>query len=630
MCGICGISGFKNKELLIEMNKALCHRGPDDEGYYFGWEREGERCKIGLGVRRLKIIDLETGDQPIHNEDETIWIVYNGEIYNFKELKAQLQTSGHKFYTHTDTEVIVHLYEDEGKDCVKKLRGMFAFAIWDKRKGELILARDRLGIKPLYYFFHNGNLIFASEIKSIIKDNRIKREVDFKALDYYIKFLYVPAPLTIFKGINKLLPGHILLWTEGKVSIESYWDLNIPKSKTEYAEEYYTRRLYELLEESVRLELISDVPLGAFLSGGRDSSTVVALMTKFSNKPVKTFSIGYEEKNASYNELKKARFVANYFGCEHEEFIVKPDVIELLPELVSCFDEPFADSSAIPTYLISRLSKKKITVALTGIGGDELFAGYPRYIGVELSRIYEKFPLLLRQKFSKLIERLPESTKSGNIPGRIKRFIKGGILPFEERYLSWVSFFKNAELMNLYSQEVRSELEGRESNFIHKDYFAKVSDLDLLDRVFYVDVKTYLCDDLLTIGDRVSMANSLELRVPLCDHKLLEFSADIPSRLRLKGLSMKYLLRKATSGLLPKEVLNQKKQGFMVPLARWIQDELRPQIEEYLSEKNVKSRGYFNYNYVRHILDLHYQGRINFADQIWALLVLEIWHRAYL
>jgi len=626
MCGICGIAGFKNKELLIEMNKALHHRGPDDEGYYFGWEEE-QRCEVGLGVRRLKIIDLETGGQPIHNEDGTIWIIYNGETYNFKDLKIQLQASGHKFYTNTDTEVILHLYEDEGKDCVKRLRGMFAFAIWDKGREELFLARDRLGVKPLYYYINNGNLIFASEMKALLKDNKIRPEIDFEALTYYLKFLYIPAPFTIFKNIKKLLPGHTLTWNKGEVSVECYWDLNISEKKTECTEQHYVQRLYQLLEESVRLELISDVPLGAFLSGGMDSSAVVGLMAKFSTKPVKTFTIGYGRKDASYNELEKARYVADYFGCEHEEYIVNPDAIKLLPNLVSCFDEPFADSSAIPTYLISGLAKKKVTVALTGIGGDELFAGYPRYVGVELSRIYEKFPLIFRRNLSKLIERLPESTKSGNIPGRIKRFIRGGVLPFEERYLSWVSFFENAQLKNLYSQDMRAELGKQRPGSVHKDYFAEVANLDALDRALYLDAKTYLPDDLLTLGDRVSMANSLELRVPLCDHKLFEFSSSIPSHLKLKGLNMKYLFKKATSKLLPPKILNQKKQGFMVPLAGWLQNELRPQVEECLSQKNVKSRGYFDYKYVRRMLDLHYQGKMNFSDQIWALLVLEKWQR---
>lgn len=623
MCGICGMVGFANQDLLKKMCRIMSHRGPDDEGYFID-------KNIGLGIRRLSIIDLETGHQPIHNEDETIWIVFNGEIYNFQELRESLKKKGHQFYTKTDTEVIIHLYEEKGKDCVNYLNGMFAFAIWDKKKEKLFLARDRLGIKPLYYTVVDGSLLFASEIKALLKCDKVEREVNLIGMHHFLTFLYVPAPFSMFKGIKKLPPAHTMSYKNGKLEMTQYWDLCFSKAKIK-RKEYYSERILELLREAVKIRLVSDVPLGVFLSGGIDSSSIAGLMSQLSNGGVKTFSIGYEEKFASYNELKYSRLVAKHFGTDHHEFILKPDAVELLPEIVQHFDEPFADSSAIPTYLVSQMARKHVTVALSGIGGDEAFGGYPRYIGLQVSRYYEKLPLFVRKNIlAPLIEQFPESTESVNIVGWLKRFTCGGILPMNERYLSWVSFFDNNSYNKLFTDELKKELSMNDPFETHREFLEKEGIADFFDRVFYLDVKTYLTDDLLTMGDRMSMANSLELRVPFCDHKLLEFSASIPYSIKIEGFRLKYLLKRAVSQLLPKEIITKRKQGFMIPLGSWLQTELKDLTLDLLSKRSVKKRNYFNWECVQWMLREHCEGRQNFADQIWALMTLEIWHRIYI
>ena len=628
MCGICGMVGFANQDLLKKMCRIMSHRGPDDEGYFID-------KNIGLGIRRLSIIDLETGHQPIHNEDETIWVVFNGEIYNFQELRESLKKKGHQFYTKTDTEVIIHLYEEKGEDCVNYLNGMFAFAIWDKKDEKLFLARDRLGIKPLYYTVVDGSLLFASEIKALLECNKVEKEVDLIGMHHFLTFLYVPAPFSMFKGIKKLPPAHTMSYKNGKVGVQNfeplqYWDLGFSKAKIK-REEYYSERILELLREAVKIRLVSDVPLGIFLSGGIDSSSIVGLMSQISNCSVKTFSIGYEEKFASYNELKYSRLVAKHFGTEHHEFIVKPDAVELLPEIIQHFDEPFADSSAIPTYLVSQMAKKHITVALSGIGGDEAFGGYPRYIGLQVARYYEKLPLFVRKNILlKIAEQFPESTASVNIMGRFKRFARGGILPADKRYLSWISFFNTDFYNKLFTDKLKKELSMSDPFQIHREFLNQKKTAEFLNRVFYLDVKTYLADDLLAMGDRMSMANSLELRIPFCDHKLLEFSASIPYSTKIEGFRLKYLLKRAVSQLLPKEIITKRKQGFMIPLGSWLQTELKDLTLDLLSKRSVKKRNYFNWECVQWMLREHYEGRQNFADQIWALMTLEIWHRIYI
>ena len=621
MCGICGYIGSAERRPLAEMLEVLGHRGPDDEGELF----DGD---VALGMRRLSIIDLERGHQPLSNEDGSVWIVYNGEIYNYRELRRELEGRGHRFSTESDTEVIVHLYEDMGERCVHRLRGMFAFALWDKTDRKLLLARDRIGIKPLFYYRRNGRLVFASEIKSLLRHPDVPKDLNLPSLYYFLTFLYIPAPHTIFKGIKKLPPGHILSWTEGRPVLRQYWDLHFPVPDVR-PEEYYRERIYELLRESVRMRMISDVPLGAFLSGGVDSSTVVGLMSEVSSEPVRTFSIGYGRKAESYNELEYARIVARHFGTEHHEYIVEPDVVELLPKIVWYLDEPFADSSTIPTFLVSEVARKHVKVCLSGIGGDEVFGGYPRYIGERLAGYYEILPLILRKHMlAKMVELIPESTESRNIPGWIKRFVRGGALRPEDRYISWISFLDRRQAMRLF----RNGPPGDDSLpfDIHRRLYRDNDAGNSLDRIFYLDLKTYLPDDLLAMGDRMSMGNSLELRVPFCDHEVIQFSAGVPYGLKLKGLRLKSVLKKTVQPLLPGPIIKRKKQGFMVPLAKWFQNELGGYVDDLLSRARVEKRGYFRYEYIRWVLDQHHRNRRNFTDLIFALVSLEIWHQMYI
>lgn len=619
MCGIYGAIGIRDPSLLERMGAATFYRGPDESGAYLD-------DNVSLGVRRLKIIGLECGQQPIHDEDQALWLVYNGEIYNFQELRYSLEAKGHKFYTKTDGEVIVHLYEEYGEDCVKHLRGMFAFAIWDKKNKNLFLARDRIGIKPLYYTSVDGVLYFASELKALLEADVIKKEINHEAIHNFLTFLYVPAPLTIFNSVFKLPAGHILRFRNGNYSTEKYWDLE-PNVNEEKNEIFYLDKIYDLLQEAVKLHLISDVPLGVFLSGGVDSSVLVSVMAGLTNQPIKTFSIGYGRKDEDYNELKYARLVSECFGTEHREFIVEPNEIGLLPKLAWHFDEPFADSSAIPTFLISQLARKDITVALSGIGGDEAFGGYPRYLGAYISEYYQRLPDIIRKAAYKAASLFPESTQNRDLFGWARRFARGGLLSFEARYLDWVTFLRPDEMNKLYTAGFIAKLKDADPVKDKSDYFGGDRSME---RIFCFDIKTYLADDLLFMADKMSMANSLELRVPYCDHKVMEFAASIPYGLKLKGLKLKYLLKKSFRDLLPREILARRKQGFMIPIGRWIKQDLKGMAEDLLSRRQIEKRGYFNYEYIRQILDQHYSGKRNFTDRIWALMNLEMWHRIYI
>lgn len=616
MCGICGIIGKYDKALLEKMCEAMLHRGPDSDGVY-------SEDDMGMGIRRLKIIDLETGDQPIHNENHNLWIVFNGEIYNYKELRSDLIKKGHSLYTKTDTEVILHLYEEYGNDCVNYLRGMFAFAIWDSDKKRLFLARDRVGIKPLYYSFNNGRFLFASELKAILKDSSVSRMLDLESLEYYLTFLYIPAPFTIFKSINKLPPGHTLVMEGGVIKVRRYWKLDFGQEKIE-TEDYYSERIKELLKEVTRLHMISDVPIGALLSGGLDSSTIVALMSKLTNYPIKTFSIGFEEKFSSYNELEFSRQIAKQFGTEHREFIIKPNIVETLPKVINHLEEPFADSSAILNYLICQEARKFVTVGLTGIGGDEIFGGYPRYLGLMIDEKYQRVPRFLRAGLSRLSGFIPQTTDSQNIGGRLSRFLKASCETENQRYLSWLTYFDPLMKSQLLNQPIKV------GKYIHNDYLDEEESGDSLNRASYLDINTYLVDDLLIMADKMSMANSFELRVPLCDHKLMEFCSSIPFSVKLKNLKLKSLFKKTIEGVLPQEIIDKRKQGFMVPLADWLKDDLKDFVKDALSEEAVNRRGYFNSDYVAKILDLHFKGKKVMTHQIWALLVFELWAKKYL
>ncbi|MFC1631617.1 asparagine synthase (glutamine-hydrolyzing) [Candidatus Omnitrophota bacterium] len=625
MCGICGTVGFVDRKLLERMTAVLTHRGPDADGFYID-------DNAGLGVRRLRIIDLATGDQPIYNEDRSLCIVQNGEIYNYQELRAKLRAHGHRFTTQSDTEVILHLYEQYGRECLKQLEGMFAFAIWNTKNKELFIARDRLGIKPLYYHYQAGRLRFASELKAIIQDRSLAREVNPRALSYFFSFLYVPAPLTIFNGIFKLPPAHSLWFKNGDLKIEQYWKLSFPENRAKsFREPEYLERTLELLQAAVKKRLISDVPLGAFLSGGIDSSAVVAMMRQASSGTIKTFSIGYAQKDdASYNELDYAKIVADRFATEHKTFIVEPKVIEILPKVIWHLDEPFADSSAILNFLISREARREVTVALSGTGGDEGFGGYPRYLGARLSEAYQQLPYFLRQGFKNTAGLIPESRASRNVGGWIKRFLRSGLLSAPDRYINWVSFFNPQMQKCLFSQAVQDQLQDFDARSLFRRNFAAAGVDSYLDQIFYLDLNTYLVDDLLFLGDRMSLASSLELRVPFCDYKLIEFSAQIPYSLKIRGLKIKSFLKKSLTGILPAEILTRRKQGFMVPLGDWLRRDLKSFTQEVLSTAAIKSRGYLDPEYVQSIIDAHFSGKRVYTHQIWALLCFELWARSYL
>lgn len=627
MCGICGIvqlhdSFTIHQKTLQRMNDVISHRGPDDEGFYIS-------LKAGLAMRRLSIIDLVGGHQPIRNEDGSIQIVFNGEVYNFQELRKRLEEAGHRFYTHTDTEAIIHGYEEYGTDVVQHLRGMFGFAIWDANKERLFLVRDRPGIKPLHYYKDDEKFLFGSEIKSILQCERVPREVNLTALDRFLTFEYVFSPETIFKDIHKLPPGHFLLLEKGEVRIEQYWD-NLPVVPEEHDEEYYAFHLAELLEEAVKMRMISDVPLGALLSGGIDSSTVVGFMAKHSSQPVKTFSIGFEEQ--TYNELEYARTVSQHFNTDHYEFVIKPDAVELVEKLVKNLDEPFGDFSIFPTYLVSKMAREHVTVALSGDGGDELFAGYDTYIADWVARAYQKIPAVVRNHgIGKLVDLVPPSPKKKGFINRTKRFVEGSLLPSELMHTRWMIFLQEQEKRQLYTGDLRNTFEQGNPYYYIQEYFkCSANGVSPLAQQEYVDIKTYLTDDILVKVDRMSMAPSLEARVPFLDHKVMEFAAAIPTSLKLKGLTTKYILKKSVADLLPEKILTRGKEGFSIPIKNWIMNELRPLLLDTLSEKRVKKRGYFQPQYVQQLVQEHLDGRENHSHRLWALMVFEIWHQMYI
>ena len=619
MCGIAGFYQFEGKRpdktLLRAMCDVITHRGPDEEGFYL--DRH-----VGLGIRRLKIIDLATGQQPIHNEDKSIWTVFNGEIYNFRELREKLQSKGHRFYTNVDTEVIVHLYEEYGEDFVEKLNGMFGIAVWDRNLEKLILVRDRLGIKPLSYFLTDEKLVFGSEIKSLLIEGSLNRSISVSSLDYYLTFGYVPAPHSIFEGVRKLPPGHLLTYQKGKVHIRQYWDVPLNAESKAYSEDYYKEGLFDLLKTAVRRRLISDVPLGAFLSGGVDSGTIVGLMAQLMTQPVKTFSIGFEEEE--FSELDDARIVARHFGTEHTEFVVKPNALELLPKLATSYDEPFADSSAIPTFYVSQLARQHVTVALSGDGGDELFGGYRRYVTDARDNFLEVLPSWIR------------TSLLGGISKQMPMFMRGkSYLHYmsqsvERQYLQRVSFFSPEIKSHLYSNDLKRHLGGADPVKWAKDFMDNVNGAALLPKMLYSDLKTYLPYDLLTKVDIASMAHSLEVRVPFLDHEVVEFAAQIPPQLKIQGDTSKYILKMAMKGLVPPEVLQKKKQGFAVPLARWFRSELKEFTYDNLTSTRFKSRGWFAQDAIEKMLARHQAGTADYSSIIWSLIFFETWSDTFL
>ncbi len=621
MCGLAGKLGFHpgafpTQSLLVDMCDRIAHRGPDDDGYWI-------QGPVALGHRRLSIIDLASGHQPLANEDNTIWVVLNGEIYNFVELRTQLEGKGHRFRTSSDTEVIVHLYEECGDAFVEQLRGMFAIALWDSRRRRLVLVRDRLGKKPLYYTVipHHG-IVFASEIKAILADPVVPRALNHEALDAYMSLLYVPSPLSMFKGIQKLPAGHLLTWCDEKVEVKEYWDL-VFERRAVVSEETVLEELESMFQEAVRIRLRSDVPLGAFLSGGIDSSMVVRHMARQSPRPVITCSVGFNEQ--IYNELPYARETAESLRCEHHEQTITPRIEEIVGKLAHMFDEPFADSSAVPAYYVSEMARRYVTVALSGDGGDEVFAGYSRHYLHHLDGLLRRrLGVLGCGMVSRVAAALP-LFKGQQVLTRL-----GGSAAQACAKTHTEILFKRDLKRLVYSSDfaLRCRDFDVEANFTR--YYHRSTATDPLDKALYVDMKTYLVDDILVKVDRMSMAHALEVRAPLLDHKFIEFSATLPSSLKLNGRTTKYLLRRGLAGHVPDSVLTREKHGFTMPLAEWLRGPLRPMLEDTLLSPRATQRGLFHTRAIQDLCEAHVRQRQDYSHQLWQLLMLELWHQTYL
>jgi asparagine synthase (glutamine-hydrolysing) len=622
MCGICGLVSLNgapvDRGLLERMNDSLLHRGPDSDGVFV----DGG---TGLAARRLAIIDLQTGDQPLTNEDGSVVVVQNGEIYNYRELRAGLEAKGHRFRTSGDTEVLAHLYEERGPDFAEDLRGMFAVAVWDARRRRLVLARDRFGIKPLYYRLTGETLSFASELKALLQQPDFPREIDTDAVDAFLAFSFVPAPLSIFRAARKLPPGSVLVWEADRgadVAIERYAkprpataDELRGESEAELAEE-----LRERLRDSVRAHLIADVPVGVLLSGGIDSCTLAALASESAGR-VSTFTIGFDERE--FDERALARLLASRYDTDHHELLVRPDAAALLPALAETFDEPFADSSAIPTYLVSELARRHVKVALSGEGGDELFGGYNYYAGHTLARRLAPLASLLRP----LVERLPTSTdKASSLDWQLKRFVRGARLSPLERHYAWKSVFTPDERAGLVRPERHPELDPLETLRPHFDGAAGAEELA---RLMGVDLGLFMVDDMLVKTDRASMAHSLEARVPILDPVVAELALALPSRLKVRGLEKKRLLRRAVEPLLPREILEGKKRGFVPPIGNWLRNDLQPLAREALSPATLRRQGFFRPEAVAALLDAHAARRADNSRKIWALLTFSLWFDRY-
>ena len=624
MCGICGIverHGPIDRQALGRMTAAIHHRGPDDEGFYVA--PEGTQPGVGLGFRRLSIIDLVTGNQPISNEDGSVHVVFNGEIYNYRELRSELESRGHRFATGSDTEVIVHLYEELGPRCVERLNGMFAIALWDEQRAELVLARDRFGKKPLYYADLGGRLLFGSELKSLLEHPRCPRDLDFDALSRYLALEYVPTPYSIFAGIRKLPGGHLLRWRDGRIRLEQFWDLALRPDEPPRDDEEYVDEFRELFRAAVGRRLVSDVPLGAFLSGGIDSSSVVAMMVDaLPAGAVKTFSIGFDE--TSFDESLHARRVASHFGTDHHEEVFTADVmLDTLPTVVDWLDEPFGDASILPTYLLSRFTREHVTVALGGDGSDELLAGYPTFPADRLARFYRVPRLLHTNVIVPLADRLPVSTANFSFDFKLKRFLRAAASREDVRHPVWLGSFTAGEQAAL--------LTGAASDpFAEQRRVLAAGGEDRLGKLIYLYAKTYLQDDILVKVDRASMACSLEVRAPFLDVELVEFLCRVPSRLKLHRLDTKHLLKRAMGDVLPPGIANRSKKGFGIPVASWFKGELREALQDELSPERIRRQGLFEPAEVNRLVSEHLSGRRDHRKALWTLFVFQLWHRRWL
>ncbi len=600
------------------MCRVITHRGPDEQG-------TAVAGRAAMGMRRLSIIDLATGQQPIYNTDNSKLIVFNGEIYNYRELKKDLESQGCKFRTNSDTETIIQAFEHFGADCVRRLRGMFAFAIWDEREQSLFIARDRVGKKPLFYTVTNdGEFVFGSEMKVLLEHGGCPREIDHGALDAYLTFGYVPEEFCIFKGVRKLEPGHFLIFKNGEVRTERYWDFDYSSETLTDSEETISIELLDKLRDAVAVRLVSEVPLGAFLSGGVDSSAIVGLMSQILDQPVKTFSIGFRED--SFDELKYARIAAAHFKTDHHEFILTPDFVDIVDDLIWYFDEPFADPSALPTFMVSKLAREHVTVVLSGDGGDELFAGYTRYVTDSKKSGLEHLPRAIRQNLIRPIsEALPHGAQGKNYLFNISLDAAG-------RYIDSISHFNGPRKRKLYSDEIKTKMNGsfEQGEKLFRKITENTPSNDAVENLLYLDSKTYLPADILTKVDRMTMASSLEARSPLLDHKLIEYVTRIPSTLKLKNRETKYIFKKAIEGFVPTEILHREKQGFGVPIGDWINLQLKDRINGDLSDRRSLERGYFDPKYIGILLDEHRSRRRDHSGALWTLWMLELWHRRYI
>jgi asparagine synthase (glutamine-hydrolysing) len=622
---MCGIAGFATRQgdrieeqaqaaVVGRMCDVIRHRGPDDEGFFVG---DG----VGLGMRRLSIIDLSGGHQPIRNEDGTIWVVFNGEIYNYRELRAELIAHGHAFYTETDTETIVHAYEEWGEDGFARLRGMFGIALWDRRKRALLLVRDRLGIKPLHYREQDGGVLFGSEIKSILASGAVDPALDPVSLAHYLSFLYTPPDSSIFAGVRKLPPGHVLRWSDGRTSVRCYWQLPATESFTGTIDEA-TDQLAEILSDAVRSHLVSDVPIGALLSGGVDSSLVVGLMAKATPRAIKTFSIGFDEP--AFDELDAARRVAQHFGTDHHELVVRPNAVEIVDRLVDHFDEPFGDSSAIPTWYVSQIARRHVTVVLSGDGGDELFGGYDRYLPHPRVASFDATAGGLGRRAAGIVwPFLPHGVKGKNFLRHVAQDARG-------RYLESLSFFRFDEMPALLSPDLLHALRDQLRSEEGAHRFDRFAALPWPSQMMRFDLETYLPEDILTKVDRMSMAHSIESRVPLLDHEVVTFAASLPSHMKLHEGERKRVLKRVAATVLPGDVLMRRKQGFAVPLDTWFRSSLRDFVVDTLQSPLTRQRGYFQLRFIDRVLGEHLSGRRDHSLRLWQLVMFELWHRRYL
>ena len=628
MCGIAGIYNFKDEKdvdhaLMKRMTDVIKHRGPDADGIYVNKH-------IGIGQRRLSIIDLsEAGRQPMFSDDKQLAIVFNGEIYNYLDYREDLKKRGHIFHSHTDTEVVIYLYREYGKECVNYLRGMFALALWDEKEQQLFLARDRIGQKPLYYYCDGRRLVFGSELKCLLQDPTIPKEINHEALYDYLMYLYIPAPKTIYKNIYKLPPAHYMVCNRDGIHLHEYWDLSFGHVEEDKDEAYFCEKLIEHFQEAVKIRLMSDVPLGAFLSGGVDSSGVVAMMSKSVNTPVKTTSIGFEDKR--FDELEYARIVSQQYKTDHFERVVKTDALSVIDDIVWHFDEPFADSSSVPTYYVSKHSREKVTVALSGDAGDENFAGYSKYpIDVMEENMRRRIPNVVKHGLIAPIAKLYPQWDWMPRYLRAKFFLTNLTMSHARGFFRTNTFLTQSEQDKLFSGDLKQAIGGYDPFSVMEHFYNRADTQDPLARVLYTDIKVQLPADMLVKVDRMSMAHSLEVRAPILDHVFMEFIATIPSKFKLNGQEKKYIFKRALKPYLPDEILYRKKQGFEAPLDNWFRNNLKGLAEDTILSTKALQRGFFQPKTIQTMWQQHQSKQRNFGTNLWTLLMFELWYRKFM